>query len=30
LAIETVPSFLLPRKARYGLLDYEKIFCTDG
>jgi phenol 2-monooxygenase len=29
LAIETMPPFLLPRKGRYGLRDYEKIFCAD-
>ena len=29
LALETMPSFLLPRKGRYGLWDYEKIFCPD-
>jgi len=29
LAIETMPSFLLPQKGRYGLRDYEKIFCAD-
>jgi len=29
LAIETMPSFLLPRKGRYGLCDYEKMFCSD-
>lgn len=29
LAIETMPSLLLPRKGRYGLRDYEKIFCAD-
>jgi phenol 2-monooxygenase len=29
LAIETMPTFLLPRKGRYGLLDYEKMFCAD-
>jgi hypothetical protein len=29
LAIETMPSFLLPRKGRYGLCDYEKIFYPD-
>lgn len=29
LAIETMPAFLLPRKGRYGLRDYEKIFCPD-
>jgi phenol 2-monooxygenase len=29
LAIERLPAFLLPRKGRYGLRDYEKIFCPD-
>jgi phenol 2-monooxygenase len=29
LAIEAMPSLLLPRKGRYGLRDYEKIFCSD-
>jgi phenol 2-monooxygenase len=29
LAIETMPTLLLPRKGRYGLLDYEKMFCPD-
>jgi 2-polyprenyl-6-methoxyphenol hydroxylase-like FAD-dependent oxidoreductase len=29
LAIEAVPDLLLPRKGRYGLRDYEKIFCPD-
>lgn len=29
LAIETMPSLLLPRKGRYGLRDYEKMFCPD-
>jgi phenol 2-monooxygenase len=29
LAIEGAPSLLLPRKGRYGLRDYEKIFCAD-
>ena len=29
LAIETMPALLLPRKGRYGLLDYEKMFCAD-
>jgi hypothetical protein len=24
-----MPSFLLPRKGRYGLRDYEKMFCPD-
>jgi phenol 2-monooxygenase len=27
LAIDAMPSFLLPRKGRYGLRDYEKMFC---
>jgi phenol 2-monooxygenase len=29
LAIDSMPSFLLPRKGRYGLCDYEKMFCPD-
>ena len=29
LAIEAMPPFLLPRKGRYGLTDYEKIYCSD-
>jgi len=29
LAVESMPSLLLPRKGRYGLRDYEKIFCAD-
>jgi phenol 2-monooxygenase len=29
LAIEAMPTLLLPRKGRYGLLDYEKMFCPD-
>ena len=29
LAIESMPSLLLPRKGRYGLRDYEKTFCPD-
>jgi phenol 2-monooxygenase len=29
LAVERMPSFLLPRKGRYGLQDYEKMFCPD-
>jgi phenol 2-monooxygenase len=24
-----MPSFLIPQKGRYGLRDYEKIFCAD-
>jgi phenol 2-monooxygenase (NADPH) len=30
LAIEAMPPLLLPHKGRYGLLDYEKVFCADG
>ena len=29
LAIETMPSFLMPPKGRYRLRDYEKMFCPD-
>jgi 2-polyprenyl-6-methoxyphenol hydroxylase-like FAD-dependent oxidoreductase len=29
LAIEAMPSFLLPCKGRYRLRDYEKMFCPD-
>jgi phenol 2-monooxygenase len=29
LAVEAMPAFLLPRKGRYGLCDYEKMFCSD-
>jgi 2-polyprenyl-6-methoxyphenol hydroxylase-like FAD-dependent oxidoreductase len=29
LAIETMPALLLPQKGRYGLRDYEKVFCAD-
>lgn len=29
LALDTLPDFLLPRKGRLGLIDYEKIFCAD-
>jgi len=29
LAVEAMPSFLLPRKGRFGLCDYEKMFCSD-
>jgi len=29
LAIKVMPPLLLPRKGRYGLHDYEKIFCAD-
>jgi phenol 2-monooxygenase (NADPH) len=29
LALQAMPALLLPRKGRYGLVDYEKIFCPD-
>lgn len=29
LTLETMPPLLLPRKGRYGLIDYEKMFCPD-
>ena len=29
LAIAAMPTLLLPRKGRYGLYDYEKMFCAD-
>lgn len=29
VAIETLPALLLPRKGRYGLRDYEKVFSPD-
>ncbi len=29
LAMESMPSLLLPTKGRYGLRDYEKLFCAD-
>jgi phenol 2-monooxygenase len=29
LAIEAMPSLLLPQKGKYGLRDYEKVFCAD-
>jgi len=29
LAFEAMPAFLKPRKGRYGLIDYEKMFCPD-
>jgi phenol 2-monooxygenase len=29
LAVEAMPAFLLPRKGRLGLRDYEKMFCAD-
>jgi 2-polyprenyl-6-methoxyphenol hydroxylase-like FAD-dependent oxidoreductase len=29
LAVDAMPVFLLPRKGRYALCDYEKMFCAD-
>lgn len=29
LSVEGMPAILLPRKGRYGLIDYEKIYCSD-
>ena len=29
LSIEAMPPLLLPRKGRFGLVDYEKLFCPD-
>ncbi|WP_369724094.1 MULTISPECIES: FAD-binding monooxygenase [unclassified Bradyrhizobium] len=29
LAVEAMPAQLLPRKGRYGLVDYEKMYCPD-
>ncbi|HVV91806.1 MAG TPA: FAD-binding monooxygenase [Hyphomicrobiales bacterium] len=29
LTLERMPPFLLPRKGRLGLIDYEKMFCAD-
>jgi len=29
LSVTVMPSFLLPRKGRYRLCDYEKLFCSD-
>ena len=29
LALDGMPAFLLPQKGRYGLRDYEKMFCPD-
>ena len=30
LAIETMPALLLPKKGRYGLHDFEKMYCADS
>ena len=29
LAADKMPPILLPRKGKFGLIDYEKIFCPD-
>ena len=29
LAVDKLPAALLPRKGRFGLIDYEKMFCPD-
>ena len=29
LAVESMSDYLMPRKGRYGLKDYEKVFCAD-
>ncbi|WP_439141654.1 FAD-dependent monooxygenase [Planktotalea sp.] len=29
MKVEKLPSLLLPRKGKYGLIDYEKAFCPD-
>jgi len=29
LTLEAMPALLLPKKGRYGLRDYEKLFCSD-
>ena len=29
LSLVGMPRLLMPRKGRYGLIDYEKIFCAD-
>ncbi|MGZ4320555.1 MAG: FAD-binding monooxygenase [Solirubrobacteraceae bacterium] len=30
LAVDEMPSVLLPRKGKFGLIDYEKMFCPDS
>jgi phenol 2-monooxygenase (NADPH) len=30
LEVDALPPLLLPRKGRFGLIDYEKVFCVDG
>jgi phenol 2-monooxygenase len=29
LAVDKMPSILLPKKGKFGLIDYEKMFCVD-
>jgi len=29
LPVDALPGVLLPRKGRFGLIDYEKLFCPD-
>ncbi|HUI60347.1 MAG TPA: FAD-dependent monooxygenase, partial [Steroidobacteraceae bacterium] len=29
LSVNNLPELLLPRKGRYGLIDYEKVYCPD-
>jgi phenol 2-monooxygenase (NADPH) len=29
MKVETLPPLLLPRKGRFGLIDYEKVYCPD-
>ena len=29
MRLEALPPLLLPRKGKYGLIDYEKAFCPD-
>jgi phenol 2-monooxygenase len=29
LEVDKLPPLLLPRKGRFGLIDYEKVFCPD-
>jgi phenol 2-monooxygenase (NADPH) len=30
LSVDALPAVLLPRKGRFGLIDYEKVFCPDA
>jgi hypothetical protein len=30
LDVESLPALLVPKKGRYGLQDYEKVFCADA